>query len=356
MNQSMKVPVKRRTLLTAAGLGIGASMLGGEIAYADPRAVVISNGMVKPAAWAEYLANLDLRWGRIPQNFYDGPFLGNGGLGASVYQVNGKLAFTINDSRVRDHQSAGGSTWGWARLRIGRLDLTTVGQLTDVDLRLSLFDAQLRGTITTTKGTIDITAFVDSVRDVLVIRTKPSSGERVDWQFTPFEAKSPRYQFQSDYPDGMLTNPEPIIGPDRVIQNLAAGGGHTTMWRKQGGVLTLTVATDRGSRHEAKANKTLTNAPWFGDLNAEHREWWRSYYTKSFVSVPDARIQSFYWIQLYKLASATRAGLPPVGTAAIWLEPTPWPAAWWNLNVQLEVLADQRHQPLRAGLADLLHR
>ncbi len=36
------------------------------------------------------------------------------------------------------------------------------------------------------------------------------------------------------------------------------------------------------------------------------------------------------------MASATRAGRPVIGTCAEWLEPTSWPATWWNLNVQLE--------------------
>src|SRR5437773_10364978 len=47
-------------------------------------------------------------------------------------------------------------------------------------------------------------------------------------------------------------------------------------------------------------------------------------------------MQSFYWIQLYKVASATRRDAPVMATCGPWLEPTPWPATWWNLNAQLE--------------------
>lgn len=59
-------------------------------------------------------------------------------------------------------------------------------------------------------------------------------------------------------------------------------------------------------------------------------------YRKSFVSFPDQRLQSFHWIQLYKVASSSRAGGPVMATSGPWLESTPWPAVWWNLNVQLE--------------------
>src|SRR5438270_1428960 len=71
-------------------------------------------------------------------------------------------------------------------------------------------------------------------------------------------------------------------------------------------------------------------------LAGEHRRFWHGYYRKSFLSLPDQRMQSFYWIQLYKVAAATRREAPVMATCAPWLEPTPWPAVWWNLNVQLE--------------------
>ncbi|SEG72753.1 hypothetical protein SAMN05216223_10934 [Actinacidiphila yanglinensis] len=38
----------------------------------------------------------------------------------------------------------------------------------------------------------------------------------------------------------------------------------------------------------------------------------------------------------YKVASAARRDAPVMATTGPWLEPTPWPASWWNLNVQLE--------------------
>jgi alpha-L-fucosidase 2 len=72
------------------------------------------------------------------------------------------------------------------------------------------------------------------------------------------------------------------------------------------------------------------------DLTDDHRDWWHDYYRRSFLSVPDARLQSFYWIQLYKVASATRRDAPVMATFGPWIEPTPWPATWWNLNAQLE--------------------
>jgi len=72
------------------------------------------------------------------------------------------------------------------------------------------------------------------------------------------------------------------------------------------------------------------------ELADDHRSWWHAFYPKSFLTVPETRLQSFYWIQLYKMASATRRDRPVVATHGPWLEKTPWPGVWWNLNVQLE--------------------
>jgi hypothetical protein len=46
-------------------------------------------------------------------------------------------------------------------------------------------------------------------------------------------------------------------------------------------------------------------------------------------------MESFYWIQLYKLASATRADRPAIDLNGPWYNDTPWPRIWWNLNIQL---------------------
>src|SRR5205814_1496818 len=70
-------------------------------------------------------------------------------------------------------------------------------------------------------------------------------------------------------------------------------------------------------------------------LVTAHRTWWHSYYPASFLSFPDARLEAYYWIQIYKLGSAMRADGPILDLNGPWFNATPWPAIWWNLNIQL---------------------
>ena len=51
--------------------------------------------------------------------------------------------------------------------------------------------------------------------------------------------------------------------------------------------------------------------------------------------MPDARMESFYWIQMYKMAACSRADGPALDLMGPFFKNTSWPGLWWNLNVQL---------------------
>lgn len=135
--------------------------------------------MINEEQWSDFLADQDLVWNRPPRNFYEAPFLGNGGMGASVHlDPEGRvLVVEIGDSRVRDHQSTpdgGGALFGQAQLRVGFFTLETAGEVVGCNLRLSLWDAELKGTVVTTAGILEISAFISAISDILVFCVEPS--------------------------------------------------------------------------------------------------------------------------------------------------------------------------------------
>ncbi|HVK24286.1 MAG TPA: Tat pathway signal sequence domain protein [Actinokineospora sp.] len=350
--------VSRRAFLGwSAAAGVGALMTGGVIAgggVAQAALAGIDDRLAAGTGWRDYLGALDLTWQKMPTGFYEGPFLGNGGLGTAVYQRSGTtgLSFTLGDSRVRDHQTVNTDpVWGKARLPIGFLTLTTAGTITSVDLRLSLHNAELSGFVHTSTGSLAVRAFVHATTDVLVVSTVVAAGtETATWAFTWQPAVSPRVGFFTK-PTNLVANPAAVVTTNAsggtCVQDLASGGRTETRWTTRteaDGVtktLVATVAhsTDHTASTTASNTMTAAAASTLDQLGTAHRTWWNTFYPKSFISVPDAKLQSFYWIQLYKMASATRAGRPVLSTSGPWLEPTPWPATWWNLNVQLEYWA-----------------
>ncbi|QHA10126.1 Tat pathway signal sequence domain protein [Streptomyces broussonetiae] len=298
--------------------------------------------MTTDGSWQRFLRGQDLLWTKLPTLWYEGPFLGDGLLGSMVYQEPGanRIRFTVQHGRVQDHRPEFGSGWGTCRLPVGHLTLDPVGTITAVDWRLSLFDAELTGTVTTTAGTLTLAALIHD--EVLAARVTATGGEKVTWTFHPEEALSPRHISEAP-PTGYTANPpwttrSTADGTAQVLQPLTGGGQTATSYRRLGDDLLLSVGHSfpSGTAAEADSLRNLRRAPSYGVLRRRHTQWWHAFYRKSFVSFPDQRLQSFHWIQLYKVASASRAGGPVMATSGPWLEPTPWPAVWWNLNVQLE--------------------
>jgi hypothetical protein len=67
-------------------------------------------------------------------------------------------------------------------------------------------------------------------------------------------------------------------------------------------------------------------------LLEEHRELWHQFYGKSFLSVPDRKLETFFWIQLYKLGSAMAPEGPVLDCLGPWMRSTAWPWQTWDLN------------------------
>ena len=61
-----------------------------------------------------------------------------------------------------------------------------------------------------------------------------------------------------------------------------------------------------------------TASAGFDALIASHREWWHEYYPQSFLTLAHPQLESFYWIQMYKIASATRADRPVYDLLGPW--------------------------------------
>ncbi|TWP53279.1 Tat pathway signal sequence domain protein [Lentzea tibetensis] len=332
------VEVNRRTLIGGALAGVAGSALLPDLAHAR-------DGF----SWKDFIGSSDMIWKKMPTTWFDGPFLGNGFLGSGIYQEPGKNAirFNVQHSQVQDHRPEFGALFGLARLPIGYFTLEPVGAITAIDLRLDLWNAELVGTITTAAGSLRIRAFIHSRRDVFAVDVQATDGERAfKWVFNPAKAISPRTdpKWNRPPPVGFTDNPPVQLTSSGdvklAVQPLNAGGEHVTAWREdtRGTRRTLYTTVTWSHPDKTSVRRALQNLRCGSveSMAVQHRMWWHDYYQHSFLSIPDKKLQSFYWIQFYKLASAARKDAPAMATCGPWLENTPWPATWWNLNVQLE--------------------
>jgi alpha-L-fucosidase 2 len=72
----------------------------------------------------------------------------------------------------------------------------------------------------------------------------------------------------------------------------------------------------------------------------EHSRWWENFWSKSSIKIPDKILENQYYRELYKFGSASRKGAPPITLQAVWTADNqklpPWKGDFHNdLNTQL---------------------
>jgi hypothetical protein len=333
--------------------------------------------------WSNYLSTHDMVWNALPKDYFDGAFVGNGLLGTILFKDDvepNTLRFEIGRTDVYDHRTPNASAYETSRLPIGQLLFTPVGEILKTNIRTDLWNAEIRGSLVTTKGTIQFRCYVPSAEEVIVLDiTATGTEDQAKVTFRPQEAISARY-LAKKYLGGEKGvvypfNPPPIVdsidGIGVATQNLLMGDDYATAWKdqkRQNGKRTVLVSVANGWGTFRKAyngsaklavgtikkvqKKSMT------EIESVHRNWWHHFYPASFVSIPDTRMESFYWIQLYKLASATHPNRPVIDLLGPWFKPTSWPLLWMNLNVQLTyyTLGITNHSDLESNLYQLIER
>lgn len=329
----------------------------------------------KDINWPEFMSRHNMVWERLPMEFREAPWTGNGLIGSMVWyeEERNMIRMQVFRSDVHDHgpftQGNAGVVRG--RFQIGSFYLKPEGKITGCNLRLDIWNAKLAGTIITDKGEISINHFSHTSDLIISTTIKPTEGEQnCHWIWEPAKAATTRsnyaatperiepvrkgYRSQGDWITEVYdadANGEPEISKinevDVCRQTLKYGGEHSTAWQEitYNGQRTLLVSITKNypeekdnSAVEAAKNIEVTKTKLdahFEKWEKEHVEWWHNYYKRSFVSLNDTRVETVYWTQIYKMACTTRHNLPMMDTAGLWQTPSPWPYITWDLNVQL---------------------
>lgn len=298
--------------------------------------------------WKQFLSRNDLVYDTLTSRWEDGVFTGNGLLGAMLYMKDANsLRLEIGRTDVTDNRmSEPNFMYQQPRLPVGHFVLKPKGTILKNTARLDLWNAEANGIIETTLGKIEWRMLTLSLAELIVIETKHSDKEKISISFLPDSSISARIKFnRGDTPLNYKANPAPgefIKNNIRYCQQtFLSQGDYTTAWRivdnglKQTTFISIAIDKKKSSVDEVTKTIQQVSAGFLQKQILAHRNWWHAFYPKSFLSIPDARMESFYWIQLYKIASATRQNTPPLDLMGPWYRYTPWAFYWFNLNVQL---------------------
>ncbi|OPA72893.1 hypothetical protein BVG16_31450 [Paenibacillus selenitireducens] len=318
--------------------------------------------------WPSFLSRHDMLWKTKPISWDEGAFIGNGLLGAMIYSEEHRdqrhvLRFVLGRTDVTASRTGGAKNFP-VRVPIGELALEMEGWIYQpCEIRIDLWNAEMRAFIPTTKGEVRLRALVHAISPVMFIELDTDEGEqgaKMNWyaypEVSPILKNADGVNLNQYIPETAVERSEER-GISFGVQHYGRDEGCTTAWKfhdfgmvgehKGDGengagyrrICLLTVMNGVSDLDREKASQELEginiSESRLDSWISAHRQWWHDYYPASFISIPDMQLESFYWIQMYKLASATRKNQLPIDNQGPWMTSTPWPGLWFNMNVQM---------------------
>lgn len=284
----------------------------------------------------------------LGKSIYEGVFTGNGLLGTMTYLDVGKARIDIGRTDVYDHRgNMESALFDKARLPIGYFELLLPGNTQKAWGNIDYLRADATAYYEQNGGVTQVRTVSFAEEDLIYIEVSSAKGEPSSLQWKGEKARSPRWNFgHAKKPAQYTENPEGYsikrLNVEAYVQPLLAGGGYTLAYKKisnkQKDIYLVTVTYSQSSEaHIAEAIQKISEVnvnSLIGKFES-HQKWWKDYYQRSSLSIPDNRLQQFYNMQLYKLGCATRSDKPAIDLQGPWTSNTPWPAYWNNLNIQL---------------------
>jgi alpha-L-fucosidase 2 len=118
-----------------------------------------------------------------------------------------------------------------------------------------------------------------------------------------------------------------------------------------------TAGWGRGSEPAPHAAAAALKRTFVRDLET-HKSWWKAYWSRSTVRLPDPVLEKQWYLETYKFGAASRRGAPPITLQAVWTADDgslpPWKGDFHNdLNTQLSYWPCYSGNRLEEGLAFL---
>lgn len=127
-------------------------------------------------------------------------------------------------------------------------------------------------------------------------------------------------------------------------------------------VVTYSVADGADVIGVARQRATVALEAGYAKLHAAHVAWWRGFWAKSSVTIPEADVQLHYDLVQYFYGAASRTGAPPIPLQGVWTadagELPPWKGDYHHdLNTQMTYMGYQAAGRMEEGrvFLDYMH-
>ncbi len=339
---------------------------------------------------------------QIPDSWDKAIPLGNGMLGALVWKQGELLRLSLDradlwDSRPMKDLDRKEFSYGWIRDMVTKNEYSLVQQYFDAPYEkepaptkipgASLsFDIRFLGPVHSVRLSLDSALCVIRWENGTVLTTFVHAFRSSGWflwqhvpRFVPPSLASPPYAGTGDtatqgsvqganlvrlgYRPGTV-----MYGKTSITYRQEGWGGFRyeacVMWQRPNAQTiegTWTISSHMRTAPEgASASSQCAEALVRGfaaDLGT-HAEWWKRFWAKSAVKIPDTLIEKQWYLEQYKFGSASRRGAPPISLQAIWTADNgripPWKGDYHNdLNTEMSYWPCYAGNHLEEGLAYL---
>ncbi len=320
----------------------------------------------------ERLARHDLIWERPPTQWVDGVPLANGRIGAVLWRGGDRtLCVTLDKYDAWDMREVPLPPDKAARCTYANLrDLVRAGRADEASRVCASLPKSVRGpqptptrivlprlevdgrTLATGRLRLDQAtwdastwaAFVHAARPLFVVRGL-APGARVRVRYANDKIREAFRLWE--YPE--LEQGE-VQGGGWAEQRYPFGGGHALAWRvRADGTLLVSVYSHRDAEDfRAAAVDAVAAGESWDALHAEHAAWWRDFWQRSRVELPDGKLENLYYAELYKLGSSVRPDGAPISLQGVWSPDGQMPPPWRN-DYHLNMNVQESYWPIYAS-------
>jgi len=329
--------------------------------------------------------------------------IGNGMLGALIWEKNGNLRLSLDRADLWDERPMKGLhreefSFKWVQEQVAKKQYDTVQKLFDhpydrepapskipggaIEVPIKTWGAQSAAAIDLKTATSTVSWKNGTVLKSFVHATAPVGWFRLENTPEGFDMNlvAPQYTGATKnagdpvkgddlsrlgYQQGKITK----LGNSISYKQEGWGGfGYTInlLWKRLDnktieGVWTISSTNQRfriPETNELLLEKHLSKG--FSQDHATHRAWWANFWSKSAIRIPDELIEKQWYLEQYKFGSTSRKGAPPISLQAIWTADNgripPWKGDYHHdLNTELSYWPAYSANHLEEGIAYLDH-
>jgi alpha-L-fucosidase 2 len=352
------------------------------------------------SATAQVSPNHDLVFDKLPTRWDEALPLGNGFLGELIWQKGDQLRFSLDHAELWDLRPMEGMnkpefTYKWVQEQIKKNNYKAVQQYGDVPYEREPAPSKIPGAALEidTKNWGDVTSARLDVQKALA-EVKWTGGAKLT-SFVHAENHlgyfrlegvkklkinllAPKYEGEVDKTAGGSVAGDDLARLGYKQGKVTENGTSYTYRQKGWGGFEYEVSlrwkqtkTDTWegvwaiSAHypdkpKTEAGKLTANVLSFEKALMSHAAWWKNFWAKSSIALPDAVLEKQYYLEQYKFGSTARRGAPPISLQAVWTADNgrlpPWKGDFHHdLNTQLSYWPSYTANHLEEGMGYLDH-